>query len=436
MIYLKWLGQRLIFLRRVFVELHKKIIYQKESQFLLHRYNAHACPYESMLFYSFTGRVFFALKEFIALITKDKLFKKTIKLDGLDEAVDYTVLYEKGNTNYLYPKSPMINASAIEIDQDYYQKISKSLFLAYEHEKEPKEISVEWERISREFKKIFFDENNILKKESLKNFRGDPEIYKKIFNDQYAYISQNKSYVKNYLEAIDLVLEYHRYASKIDPVLLASVSESRAGGYLSANYRAKKLSDQVLLHMLVVNDIVKHVPLTNHREVILDIGSGFGGVSRLLSPYRENSTQILMDLPETLMLTAYYIKYNFPNKKIALLEDVVANLESFNTFILDYDFVIVPPFILKYIEEESIDLVINVASLAFMSKSYLDYYLKEIDRMLKEGGYFYSLNNSEKNEWGIGSHHWDFKSDYLTISHEFNNRFSYPQWLGKKLKNK
>lgn len=433
MIYLKWLKQRFIFTRRAIIEAYKKLIYQQSSHFLLHRVNAHACPYESMIFYSFFGRILFGLREVIALFTNNRIFKKSIDLDAIDTKIDYDDLYLQGNNAYLYPKSPMINTSLVEVEDNYYKKIAKSLFLAYEYEYKKKDISIEWERIRLEFKNIFFDEQNNLKKESLENFRGNPAIYTKIFNDQYTYISKNNSYIKNYLEAIDLVLEYHRYASKVDPALLASVSESTAGGYLSVNYRGKKLSDQVLLHMVVVNDILKHVPLSSKREVILDIGSGFGGVSRILSYYRENSTQILVDLPETLILTAYYIKYNFPNKKIALLEDIENNLENFNEIILEYDFVIVPPIILDYITEKSIDLVMNTASLAFMSKGYLDYYLQHIDRILKEGAYFYSLNTTENSVWGIGSHNWNFKSNYLTIHHEFSNRFSYPQWLGKKI---
>lgn len=433
MIYLKWLKQRFIFTRRAIIETYKKLIYQQSSHFLLHRVNAHACPYESMIFYSFFGRILFGLREVIALFTNNRIFKKSIDLDAIDTKIDYDDLYLQGNNAYLYPKSPMINTSLVEVEDNYYKKIAKSLFLAYEYEYKKKDISIEWERIRLEFKNIFFDEQNNLKKESLENFRGNPAIYTKIFNDQYTYISKNNSYIKNYLEAIDLVLEYHRYASKVDPALLASVSESTAGGYLSVNYRGKKLSDQVLLHMVVVNDILKHVPLSSKREVILDIGSGFGGVSRILSYYRENSTQILVDLPETLILTAYYIKYNFPNKKIALLEDIENNLENFNEIILEYDFVIVPPIILDYITEKSIDLVMNTASLAFMSKGYLDYYLQHIDRILKEGAYFYSLNTTENSVWGIGSHNWNFKSNYLTIHHEFSNRFSYPQWLGKKI---
>jgi putative sugar O-methyltransferase len=433
MIYLRWLKQRFVFLKRVFITLLDTLVYQKQSQFLLHKTNAHRCPYQSILFYNTFGRTLFMFKEFIALVTHNKIFKKSILIDGFDE-VDYKKLYQKGDIEILYPKSPMVQLDDRHITDSFYEKISKSFLLAYSHDNNTKDISNEWDRISTEFRDLFFDKNNNIIKKNLENFRGDPKIYSKIFNNQYPYISKENGYTKSYLDAIDLVLEYHRFATKIDKEVLASVCESRAGNYLSINYRGKKLSEQLLQNLVVANDIITHVPFsTQRRNIVLDIGVGFGGSTRILSYYTPNTTQILLDLPETLFLTAYYLKYNFPNKKIALLEDIYPYLENLDEVINLYDFIIIPPFVLDHIKAKSIDLVINASSLAFMSKEYLDYYLKESKRVLKEGGYFYSLNTTEDSEWGTGSHNWDYQADYLTIMYNYDNRFSYPQWLGKKV---
>ena len=431
--YLRWLKQRLVFLKRVLISLFDTLVYQKQSQFLLHKTNAHRCPYEFILFYNTVGRTLFMFKEFIALVTHNKIFKKSITIDGFDE-VDYKILYEKGNSELLYPKSPMVQTKETIIEDTFYEKISKSFILAYSHNSDSKDISNEWDRISTEFRELFFDKNNKIIKKNLENFRGDPKIYSKIFNNQYTYISKEDGYTKSYLDAIDLVLEYHRFATKIDKEVLASVCESRAGNYLSINYRGKKISEQLLQNLVVANDIIKHVPFsTERRNIVLDIGVGFGGSTRIMSYYTPNTTQILLDLPETLFLTAYYLKYNFPNKKIALLEDIYPYLDNLDEVIEEYDFIIIPPFVLDYIKEKSIDLVINASSLAFMSEEYLNYYLKETKRVLKDGGYFYSLNTTEDSEWGIGSHNWDYQADYLTIMYNYDNRFSYPQWLGKKV---
>ena len=433
MIYLKWIRLRLIFLRRQFIEFFNQLIYQQESQFLLHRINAHRCPYEFVLFYNRFGRMLFMFKEFIALITHNKIFKKSIQIDGFEE-VDYKTLYQEGSNSLLYPKSPMVQIDEVSIEDAYYEKIANSFLLAHNHDKSQKDISQEWDRISTEFRTLFFDKNNKIIKKNLENFRGDPTIYTKIFNNQYPYIKKEEGYTKSYLDAIDLVLEYHRFAQKIDKVRLASLSESLAGNYWSIHYRGKKLSEQLLQNMVVANDIIEHVPFsTQQRNVILDIGVGFGGSTRIMSYYTPNTTQILLDLPETLFLTAYYLKYNFPNKKIALLEDIYPHLDNLEEIINNYDFIIIPPFVLEHLKDKSIDLVINASSLAFMSEEYLNFYLEQTQRLLKDRGYFYSLNTTEDSQWGIGSHHWDYKATYLTVMFKYDNRFSYPQWLGQKI---
>ena len=434
MIYLKWFKQRFIFLKRVLITFFNTLIYQNQSQFLLHKTNATRCPHQAILFYNTLGRTLFMFKEVIALVSNNKIFKKSISIDGFDKKIAYKNLYKEGNNEILYPKSPMIQTDGVVIEDAFYEKISNSFLLAYQHDNEEKDISTEWDRISNEFRELFFDKENRIIKESLENFRGDPRIYTKIFNNQYPYIQQKDGYTKTYLNAIDLVLEYHRFATKIDKEVLASVSESRAGNYLAINYRGKKISEQLLQNLVVANDIIRHVPFSKEkRNVVLDIGVGFGGSTRIMSYYTNNTTQILLDLPETLFLTAYYLKYNFPNKKIALLEDIYPHLDNLDEIIEEYDFIIIPPFVLDYIKSKSIDLVINASSLAFMSEEYLTYYLEQTNRVLKEGGYFYSLNTTEDSEWGIGSYHWDYKADYLTIMYNYDNRFSYPQWLGKKI---
>ena len=89
MTYLQWFKQRLVLLRRMIIELYNKIIYQQQSQFILHRLNAHRCSYESMLFYSFIGRFFFALKEFGALISNNNIFKMVQATFGFVTTYDY-----------------------------------------------------------------------------------------------------------------------------------------------------------------------------------------------------------------------------------------------------------------------------------------------------------------------------------------------------------
>jgi putative sugar O-methyltransferase len=361
--------------------------------------------------------------------------KNSLKLEGYETTpANLKKLYQHGIYDILWPKSPMLEFDDYKLSDEYCRKIEDSLKLAYEKELDSFDKTKEWDRIAVLIKKYFFDEDGYIIKDNLIDFRKDNKIYQELFNDQFNYLDISESYTKSYLKSIDLILEYHRLAKKVDKTLLASLSESSAGNNFCLQYRGKRVSEKSLFHALVVNDLIKSISFNaTEKSVILDIGSGYGGLSRILHYYTPNSCHILLDLPETLILTSYFIKYNFPKAKIALLDDIVDKFENFDRLTQEYDFIIIPPSILTHIKEKSIDLVINTASMGFMQKEYLDYYLTHTDRVLKDGGYFYSLNKEYSDHWGIGMYEWDFKATYTTRLFEYNNRFSYSQWLGQKV---
>jgi putative sugar O-methyltransferase len=407
------------------------MIYQKESQFLLHPWGGHRTPFEAILLYNRFGRILFAAKEFIALISSGKLAKKTIQLEGYEEIErDFT----KGDYSRLYPISPMLATPKVELDIEDIEDIEKSLELAYVMENNTFDKTEEWDRVTNVFKGLFFKENGKIDIEKLSQFRATAKRCEEVFGDQFYYVNQDVGYTKAYLKAIDLVLEYHRYSKVIKKELLASVSESSAGGSDFVYYRGQYLSEKLLFHTLIVNDINRYITFQkDERNVIVDIGSGYGGLDRLLTYYIPNSCFILVDLPETLLLTSYYMRYNFPDKKIALLSDIVDRLSEFDKLVLEYDFIIVPPSVVEKIPSSFVDLVMNSASLGFMQKDYVKYYLSHIYRMLRPLGHFYSLNKEYNDHLGIGFYSWNFEGKYLTRLMDYNNRFSYAQWLGQKV---
>ena len=359
------------------------------------------------------------------------MLKKSIQLEGYEKIEqDFT----KGDYSYLYPVSPMLNTEKEDIEENYLREIEQSLELAYVMENNIFDKTKEWDRVTDVFKSLFFKDNGKIDLEKLRQFRATPKRCEEVFGDQFYYVDQEVGYTKAYLKAIDLVLEYHRYSKVIKKELLASVSESAVGGSAFVHYRGQYLSEKLLFHTLMVNDILNHVDFSKeNRNIIVDIGSGYGGLDRLLSYYVQNSCFVLVDLPETLLLTSYYVKYNFPNKKIALLRDIADRLDDFESLVLEYDFIIIPPSVVEKIPSASVDLVMNSASLGFMQKDYVTYYLSHIYRMLRPLGHFYSLNKEYNDQLGIGFYSWNFEGAYLTKHMDYNNRFSYAQWLGQKI---
>jgi putative sugar O-methyltransferase len=427
----KWLLKRFGFIKRIVFEFVDSLIYHRKSQFLLHSWHGHRTPFQMILFYSLLGRILFASKEFLALISHGKLAKKSIKLEGYEEISSKD---NKGSYDYLWPLSPLENHNRLEISPEFQSKMKKSLTLAYNVENNEFNKTEEWNRVSDVFKTLFFDENREINKEVLANFRATTQRCEEVFGDHFFYVDTTIGYTKSYLKAIDLVLDYHRFAKVINKELLASVTESHVGGSAFVYYRGQALSEKLLFHTMIVNDVINHVTFdTNKRNVVVDIGSGYGGLDRLLSYYVPNACFILIDLPETLLLTSYFIEQNFPNKRMALLSDIIDRLDEFHLLVEEYDFIIVPPYVVEKIPNESVDLVLNSASLGFMDRDYVHYYMGYIARMLKPLGHFYSLNKEYSDHLGMGNYEWDFRAKYLTKLISYNNRFSYMQWLGQKI---
>ena len=428
---IKWIANRPFYLKKEIVGFYEKLIYQKQSRFLLHNWNAHRCPYQAVLFYSFIGRVGFALKEVIALLSGGKIFQKSIKLDGFD--MIETKTKTQGSHDKLWPRSIFVDEESVKIEDAYFKKIENSLKLARVHYHDNLDKTEDWDVVSEKFQTLLFDEKGVLQREALINFRAN-HSFENIIADTFKQVDTTERYMAAYLKAIDVVCEYHRSAKVVKKEILASLSESYAGGSTCVHYRGLRLSEKLFFYAVATQDIVEYVTFSQERRsVVLDIGTGYGALPAILKNYHDNACYILVDLPEVIAFASYYIKALYPDKKIALLEDVGKDLEDFDTLVQVYDFILLPAKAIEEIPAQSVDLVINTASLGFLSQEYLDYFLTHIDRVLKVDGYFYSINKTETCQWGIGMYEWKFKGRYLTLLLEYNNRFSYPQWLGKKI---
>ena len=102
---------------------------------------------------------------------------------------------------------------------------------------------------------------------------------------------------------------------------------------------------------------------------------------------------ISIDLPQTNILSTYYLAENFPNKKIFTLEN---NHKEINQDILkDYDILILPPTI-NFVNFK-VDLFINTRSMMEMNKSIIAYYFKFIEDNINKNGYFFNSNRYVKS---------------------------------------
>jgi len=432
-----WTLKRLGYIKKELKNLYQKVIYQPKSRFMLESWDAPSCPLEVIKFYSFWGRVGFAMREYIALLSGGKIFKKRIALDGYD-SIDIASLYKEGSDSVPWPKPPLVELYKKEVDSSIFYTIEQSYHLANEKDPDRFDRAKWWQEMSDRFRDEIFT-NGKINQEYLINFRVMKEMPTILVKSHFLVVNREYGYLKSYLKAIDLVLEYHRHAQIVKKEILFSISESYAGNNLAVNYRGIRLSIPILFHSVMVDNILTHTHLESEalapKKTIMEIGAGYGGLARILKTYIPNSSYILIDLPETLCYTAYFLTYNFPNKKIAHLSDIIDRIDEFSSIIEEYDFILLPPWVTKYIPNSSVDLVIDTYSMSEMSEIYAKYYIEQIDRTLTVGGYFYSINKRFKRESDkLPFYEWKFKSKFNTLLYDYS-KYIHPQWLGRKIEN-
>ena len=131
--------------------------------------------------------------------------------------------------------------------------------------------------------------------------------------------------------------------------------------------------------------------------IIAEIGGGYGGVISKAKKRYSKARFIIFDLPELLAVQTYYIYNAFPESKILYLKDI---LERGNkVFYEDFDFIILPGWMIDQVPDKFIDLVINMRSMMEMSLNIIDFYFTHIHRTVKTGGLFACFNRYHKKSF-------------------------------------
>jgi putative sugar O-methyltransferase len=133
----------------------------------------------------------------------------------------------------------------------------------------------------------------------------------------------------------------------------------------------------------------------NEIKIIMDIGSSYGGLASIIKKNYPKTNMVLVDLPEQLAAAQYYLRLKFPKAKFAKYNDLKHCEKIDRDLISNYDFLLIPSFMFEKLEENSVDLITNVASLNEMTREWVDYYVNSrvfcttkyiclVNRILKE----------------------------------------------------
>jgi hypothetical protein len=127
------------------------------------------------------------------------------------------------------------------------------------------------------------------------------------------------------------------------------------------------------------------------KSLLLEIGSGFGGLAYLLRKVVPRSTYVCVDLPESLCFAALYLSRLFSNIHLANRDTKWSRLKN-------YDFVFVPNYMFHRLVDSglAIDLAINTLSMSEMTPDQVVHYCHGIKSMIGTKGAFFEQNQDNR----------------------------------------
>ena len=105
----------------------------------------------------------------------------------------------------------------------------------------------------------------------------------------------------------------------------------------------------------------------------VDVGGGWGCFGHIFKTLIPNATYVIIDHPETLLLSYIYLYSLYPGKKIYVYCE--EDFYKVKNHLKEFDFVLLPPTIIKIFNFENIDIAINMLSFEDMSSEQVSRYL-------------------------------------------------------------
>jgi len=229
-----------------------------------------------------------------------------------------------------------------------------------------------WTRSIYKKKKLF-------NKTGLKNFRKNG--LSNNIDDFYISNSKNKILLSNLKKNCGSDFVYRFLQKK-------NVGNAKKIG----KFKKRFYSSSDLFMIKYLNDLQKKVDF-NKINIICEIGQGFGLLASKFLKIKKFKI-ILIDLPESNILTSYFLKSLYPNKKMIMDIDLLNQKLTYKD-VKKNDIIIISPWI--KIGNFKIDFFINSRSMMEMTKKSINNYFELISEKIKNKGYFLCINRYYKD---------------------------------------
>jgi|TARA_B110000027_G_C16100407_1_gene292770 putative sugar O-methyltransferase len=230
---------------------------------------------------------------------------------------------------------------------------------------------------SKHWKIIYGEKFKKLKEYDIQNFRNN--FLSKGLDDSFYSLGFKKKI-------------YNSFIKEIGQLFLKKNLNKKNIGNLKNFFFFKNLKIDIneLFHIYWLYSLKKKVK--KKIKITCEIGGGYGSLAEKIIKNYE-CKYILIDLPETNILSSYYLSRNFPKKKIFF-----GNKKNF--LVLDkkllskYDiFILTPQYSFDSLE---IDLFINTRSFMEMESETVKNYFELIHKFISKDGFFLNINRYKK----------------------------------------
>ena len=151
---------------------------------------------------------------------------------------------------------------------------------------------------------------------------------------------------------------------------------------LGVNYKGHIINSNIVrfqtcISSLYFSGILSWVTQSKERQIIIEIGGGYGGLAHNLKGIlKDHVTYIIIDLPEMFLFQGAFLKVNNPEKSIYIYNPYSFDKLLFSKNIFNYDFILIPNYALEKLAFiENIAIFINMQSFQEMTRSQVQEYL-------------------------------------------------------------
>ena len=173
-----------------------------------------------------------------------------------------------------------------------------------------------------------------------------------------------------------------------------NISDKNPGNTNKSFNIGKKRTDFAELFFIKWYSDIKDIVFKKTINVVCEIGGGFGGLASVILR-NHNAKYIIIDLPQSNLITHYYLSSLFENKKIFSYIDLIGDEITQSDFNKN-DIFILPQWV-KLSDFISVDFFINTRSMMEMNKNVIEKYFNLIHSRVVGNGYFLNINRYVKN---------------------------------------